>query len=252
MILVHFRSPGDLVRYSTVSKSWAAAMRPTTIQLHCLHPSSSVSDVVVRKIRWLQAWHKQGRLQQVTELDMDEKVPLTDRMQITQFSGSIITYAGLWNLQSCSLAGPFCIRLAADILPSSLQELSLRPQQGPVHLPLSAFQRFTHLQSLKLAYRAFYKMGAAAVQEDMLHPAIFVFNQCFMGSLRTLDLLSLSHSSDDIDLRCCTTEDFSVDKCLPNLTSLIAGIYYQPKASASMPGAPLQVNQACSISNLKS
>ena len=132
-------APLDLARCTAVSKHWAAGVhqiRPTTLRLYRSLPDTGTSDSALNEMRWLESWHKQGRLQRVKDLDLNEAAepyPTEGQKHLTEasyFSKTIITYTGLWKLRRCSLAGPFCVRSTVRLLPTSVQSLSLCSKYG--------------------------------------------------------------------------------------------------------------------------
>ena len=63
------------------------------------------------------------------------------------FEASIMS-AGVWNLRTCTLEGPFCLETAASLLPTTLQQLTLTVYEPPEVSYLSWFERFVALQLL--------------------------------------------------------------------------------------------------------
>ena len=220
MIFQQLETPLDLARCCAVSKHWAGgiySIRPTTMRLHCIHSNITASDSL-SEIRWLQTWHKQGRLQQVQNLVLEETVPPKYNKRKSWFSQNVIICAGLWNLRSCSLNGPFCVESAVGLLPTSLQNLSLCPKSGPEDFCLSAFQRFTCLESLTLSWCTLSFDPQVGLEQ---YPCSLWLDRCFMSNLHKLDCLSPT-GSHGVGFTCLVV--FSLQECLPNLNSLMLGI----------------------------
>ena len=141
----------DLLRCAAVSKTWAAAAIKCQLQtLRFNHRTQADTEVntACHKLRLLQTWHREGRLQSLRKLcvDVDPKSANTSLL----FQG-LFVLAGFWNLSSCSVDGPFCLEAALGLLPTSLLKLDLWPGAGPKVIRLSTFKRFSRLQTLKLA-----------------------------------------------------------------------------------------------------
>lgn len=241
MIFQKLETPLDLERCSAVSKHWAAGIyktRPTTLRFCCCH-SDVTSSKFVGEIRWLQTWHKHRRLQQVKDLNLEDEVPYECSDRISYFSQSLILCAGLCNLRSCSLAGPFSIQSAVELLPTSLQSLSLRPNSGPADFCLSAFQRFTCLESLTLSY-CFLLVERVGSEPASCH---FHLDRCFIRTLHLLDCLPLLQDHFGYDLNCSLDSNFSLQECLPALDSLLVGLVYDKNSVEQV------VEFACSVAS---
>ena len=125
----------------------------------------------------------------------------------TSFAQSMLTHAGLWNLQKCELYGSFCLFTAVGTLPITVKALSLHALAGPTDFLLSAFQRFTNLESLSLAY--YWEEESAQFWCD------FVLD-CVLENLSTSDLLESG------DMVCGLAPRCTLVTCLPNLTKFKA------------------------------
>ena len=127
----------------------------------------------------------------------------------TNFAQNMVTYAGLWNLQKCDLAGSFCLFSAVGTLPTSLRSLSLHPVYGPPELTSSAFQRYKQLESLCLSY--------ACADQHSRSTCGFTLN-CTLNSLHTLDLLGSP------DIICSHAPNHDIIACLPKVTKFKAKV----------------------------
>jgi len=115
-------------------------------------------------------------------------------------------------LQSCSLEGDFPIDLPASLLPKNLQQLHLdiEPDQNVgMRKPLSLFNRFLNLQSLKIA--PVDEIG----DQDELDFEQYVLNSTF-PQLTSLSLL---------DAPLHVSPSYTLAACLPVLTDLHICVY---------------------------
>ena len=176
--------------------------RPTKLYIHRIRRDEEPSYSAVSELRWMQAWQRQQRFQNVQEFSMAEDISLYESNPHTTFAQSMVTYAGFWNLQKCDLAGPFCLFSAVGSLPTTLQSLSLHPDYGPREIASSAFQRFSQLEFLTLAWSA----------DDF--PCNFVLD-CTLDSLCTLDL----SGTYDINVIPSCAPNCNIGACLPNIST---------------------------------
>ena len=222
IIFQQLETPRDLVRCSAVSKAWAAGVhqiRPMTLRLHCFNSSVTLSEAP-SETSWLQTWDTQGRLQQVTDLTVEETVPSVHYHKILCFSQNVPMCAGLWSLRRCCLAGPFCIHSAVELLPATLQSLSLRPILVTKGLCLSAFEMFTFLESLTTAYG---DRPSDFTDDELCADEKFILDKCFMPKLHTLDC-GVPQTDNRVGLDCSPDSDMRVRECLPNLNNLLVGM----------------------------
>ena len=154
-------------------------------------------------------WQRQQRFQKVQEFVMEEDTPPEGVAPHTTFAQNMVTYAGLWNLQKCDLAGSFCQFSAVGTLPTTLRSLSLHPVYGPPELTSSAFQRFKQLESLSLSY-------TWEVDDGQFYCG-FTLN-CTLNNLYTLDLLKCP------DIVCSCAPNHSIGACLPKVTKFKAKV----------------------------
>ncbi|DBA85889.1 TPA: hypothetical protein ACH3X1_005434 [Trebouxia sp. C0004] len=214
----------DFLRCSAVSKSWNAAtqklqLASLIIPGQCGDFDSDPIDVdgLPSTIQWLQEKHAQGAFAGIKILTVCLEHAYTGTCYhnelLQSHLRSILSIAGTWGtLQSCSLRGDFPIDLPASLLPKNLQQLDLdmeSDQTVGTRKPLSLFNRFLNLQSLKLA--PIDNIG----DEDELHLQQYILNNPFpqLTSLSMPDvLLHLSPS--------CT-----LAACLPVLTDLHVCVY---------------------------
>ena len=177
----------DLVVCSSVSKTWNTLIREARpiclkIGLSAHFPSLDAAGAACA-LRWLQMKQKVGHLQNLREFWLFSEHLFRDeyeepRLQSAFFEAAIMC-TGFWSLQRCTLEGPFCLEQAAALLPATLKQLELRPDIPPVHIDLSAFDRFVNLQLLDLA-------GAQEDPNASLPPSRIYFN-CNLPALRSLN-----------------------------------------------------------------
>ncbi len=163
-ILSRLEELRDLLRCSAVSKAWNAATQK--LQLASLIIPGTCEDIeyvdidgLPSTIQWLQEKHTQGAFAGTKTLTVCLEHAYSGACQdnelLQSHLRSILSIAGTWGtLQSCSLRGDFPIDLPASLLPKHLQQLHLdiEPDQNlGMRKPLSLFNRFMKLQSLKIA-----------------------------------------------------------------------------------------------------
>lgn len=176
----------DLVVCSSVSKTWNTLIREARpicliIGSPAHFPSLDAAGAACA-LRWLQSKQRVGHLQNLREFWLFSEHLFREeyeeiRLQSAFFEAAIMC-TGFWSLQRCTLEGPFSLEQAAALLPATLKQLDLRPDVPPVHIDLSAFDRFPSLQLLDLA-------GAQEDPSAPSPPSRIYFN-CSLPALRRL------------------------------------------------------------------
>ena len=176
----------DLVVCASVSKTWNTLIRearPICLMIGSpAHFPSLDAAGAACALRWLQAKQRVGHLQNLREFWLFSEHLFRDEYEETRlqsaFFEAAIMCTGFWSLQRCTLEGPFCLEQAAALLPATLKQLELRPDMPPVHIDLSAFDRFSILQLLDLA-------GSLEDPSAASPPSRIYFN-CSLPALRSL------------------------------------------------------------------
>jgi len=174
-------------------------------------------DGLPSTIQWLQEKHTQGAFAGIKILTVCLEHAYTGACHNNELLQphlrSILSIAGTWGtLQSCSLTGDFPIDLPASLLPKNLQQLHLdiEPDQNVgMRKPLSLFNRFLNLQSLKIA--PVDEIG----DQDELDFEQYVLNSTF-PQLTSLSLL---------DAPLHVSPSYTLAACLPVLTDLHICVY---------------------------
>jgi len=174
-------------------------------------------DGLPSTIQWLQEKHTQGAFAGIKILTVCLEHAYTGACHNNELLQphlrSILSIAGTWGtLQSCSLEGDFPIDLPASLLPKNLQQLHLdiEPDQNVgMRKPLSLFNRFLNLQSLKIA--PVDEIG----DQDELDFEQYVLNSTF-PQLTSLSLL---------DAPLHVSPSYTLAACLPVLTDLHICVY---------------------------
>ena len=156
--LAWLECPDDFGRCAAVSKACAAAAvscQPQALRFSNKIPADEETKMVCCQLSLLQTWQRQGRLQALTQLYVDndrKEVDFIPYGSPSSLSQGVILLAGLWNLSICRMYGPFCLEAAASLLPTTLLGLSMWPDSnsGRRVIRLSAFKRLSKLQLLKL------------------------------------------------------------------------------------------------------
>ena len=125
------------------------------------------------------------------------------------FVQSLVMAVGSLSLQICDLDGPFDLRIAAQLLPQTLQHLTLRPDPERLEslFSMAGFERFPQLQHLQI------DLGTPAGAADEIKLEGFFLNYGMLfPSLRSLCL-------SPIHLRCL--DGVAPEHCMPCLQHLI-------------------------------
>ncbi len=156
----HLEGLDDFIRCTCVSKSWRAIVeqaRPLSLVIGGSSEFPMLDyDGVTGVLRWLQTNQKRGHLQNLQNFCLDgETLFLSEyvnqpKTQSALFEAAIMS-AGLWNLRTCTLEGPFCLETAASLLPTTVQQLKLTVYEPPDVSYLSSFERFVGLQLLYIS-----------------------------------------------------------------------------------------------------
>lgn len=221
-ILSRLEEVRDLLRCSAVSKAWNAATQK--LQLASLIIPGTCEDFeyvdidgLPSTIQWLQEKHTQGAFAGIKTLTICLEHAYSSACQdnelLQSHLRSILSIAGTWGtLQSCSLRGDFPIDLPASLLPKHLQQLDLdiEPEQDlGMRKPLSLFNRFMNLQSLKIA------PVEGTGDPDEMDLEQYVLN-CTFPQLTGLSLL---------DAPLHVSPSYTLATYLPVLTDLHVGVY---------------------------
>ena len=154
LVLNKLERADELARCAVVSKRWAAAAarcQPQTLRFSHTTNANQEIKIACCKLRSLQTWHRQGRLQNLKQLHFDVFPAVNISADASLLCQGLILLAGAWDLALCRLHGPVCLEAAAGLLPATLLGLDLWPDSGPRFIRLSAFERFEKLQMLNLA-----------------------------------------------------------------------------------------------------
>ena len=155
----HLEGLDDFIRCTSVSKSWRAIAeqaRPLSLVIGGSHCPMLDYHGVTGVLRWLQTKQRHGHLQNLQNFCLNgQALFLSDyveepRMQNALFEAAFMS-AGVWNLRTCTLEGPFCLETAASLLPTSVQHLDLTVYEPPEVSYLSWFERFGGLQLLSVS-----------------------------------------------------------------------------------------------------
>ncbi len=158
-IFNHLEGLDDFIGCTCVSKSWRAVVEQARLSSSVIggsHFPMLDYDGVTGVLRWLQTKQRQGQLQNLQNFCLyGETLFLSEyvdepKMHSALFDASIIS-AGVWNLRTCTLEGPFCLETAASLLPTTLQQLDLTVHEPPMVSYLSWFERFVGLQLLYIS-----------------------------------------------------------------------------------------------------
>ena len=139
----------DLVRCAVVSKSWEAAIAKVQPQELRIRPYGSGEDepsISLSQLRCLQRLQQQQRPQ-----DVRTRVSYL-RVSLSPFLEGLLVLPGCWNLRECVVEGPFSLDVAVAVLPSDLVSLTMIADTPPLALSLSAFHRFTKLETLNINF----------------------------------------------------------------------------------------------------
>ena len=155
----HLEGLNDFIRCTCVSKSWRAIVeqaRPLSLVIGGSSFPMLDYDGVTGVLRWLQTKQRQGHLQNLQNFCLEGKTLFLSeyvdepKTHSALFEASIMS-AGVWNLRTCTLEGPFCLETAASLLPTTLQQLTLTVYEPPEVSYLSWLERFVGLQLLYLS-----------------------------------------------------------------------------------------------------
>ena len=149
----------DLVVCSSVSRTWNTLIREA--RPNCLTIGSEPyfrsldGEGAACALRWLQTKQRAGHLQNLRDFCLIHQRLFRDeyeepRLQSAFFEAAVMC-TGFWNLQSCTLEGPFCLEQAVALLPTTLKQLDLTPVVAPREFYLSDLGRFVNMQLLVLA-----------------------------------------------------------------------------------------------------
>ena len=214
----------DLLRCSAVNKAWNAASQ--NLQLASLGIQRTCDDVkpvdiygLPITIQWLQEKHTQGAFVGIKTLRVCLEHAYTCGCHTEPLQShlrSILSIAGTWGtLQSCSVKGDFPMDLPASLLPKNIQQLSMDLDTELDHSigmkkPLSLFNRFLNLQSLKIH---------VVIDEDELDSSPGLQHYVLSSTFPQLTSLSL------LDVPMHVSPSCTLATCLPVLTDLQVCVY---------------------------
>ena len=147
----------NFVVCSSVSKTWHALVRearPTCLVIGKAFPALDAEGAAC-VLRWIQAKQRAGHLQNLREFCLVSEGLFRDQYEElalqSAFFEATIMCTGFWNLEVCTIEGPFSMEQALGLLPITLKQLALTAHEPPPQLYLSALDRFVDLQLLELA-----------------------------------------------------------------------------------------------------
>lgn len=140
LVLNKLERADELARCAVVSKRWAAAAarcQPQTLRFSHTTNANQEIEISCYKLRSLQTWHRQGRLQNLKQLHFDVFPAVNISADASLLCQGLILLAGAWDLALCRLYGPRVSGGSRRLVASNLVGVGLVARfRTEVHPPL--------------------------------------------------------------------------------------------------------------------